>query len=63
MRDKANEDAHKAGGAARRSDVGEKKEGQDKSTGAGREATNDAPRDHPREHQSNYGGGGEHGGA
>lgn len=32
-------------------------------TGSGREAIMDAPNDHPQEHQSNYGGGGEHGGA
>jgi hypothetical protein len=63
MHDKANEDTHRAGGAAKRPEVGENKEDQGTSTGAGREAVNDAPRDHPHEHQSQYGGGGKHGGA
>ncbi len=60
---KANADTHKAGGAAKRPEVGESNTDEHKSTGAGREATNDAPRDHPNEHQSQYGGGGKHGGA
>lgn len=60
--DRSSEQAHDAGGAARRPDVGNSARGGE-STGAGREATNDAPRDHPGEHQSNYGGGGANGGA
>jgi len=36
---------------------------QSSKSGAGREATINAPEDHPHEHQSNYGGGGENGGA
>jgi hypothetical protein len=33
------------------------------ATGAGQEATNNAPADHSHEHQSEYGGGGANGGA
>jgi hypothetical protein len=33
------------------------------ATGAGQEATNNAPEDHSHEHHSNYGGGGSNGGA
>lgn len=60
--DGSNENAHRDGGAAKRPEVGKSKT-PEKQTGAGREATHNAPADHPTEHQSNYGGGGENGGA
>lgn len=57
------DDAHRDGAAAKRPEIGKHAQEPQGSTGAGREATNDAPRDHPDEHQSQYGGGGPDGGA
>ena len=57
----------KAGGAAQRpdmTDTSKAQHGHTKKTEAGQEATRGIPTDdHTREHQSNYGGGGAHGGA
>ena len=59
----ADEKAHEQGGAAKRPDVGEQDQQQTDKTLAGREAFRVPPGSHDREHQSNYGGGGENGGA
>ncbi|HXT16743.1 MAG TPA: hypothetical protein VN706_13980 [Gemmatimonadaceae bacterium] len=56
--------AHDAGGAAKRSDVHDTSRQGSGGTEAGQEARRGVPPgEHDDEHQSNYGGGGPHGGA
>lgn len=66
MADKETNAAHRAGGAAKRPDVSDTSRAQSghTKTEAGAEPTRGIPPgEHDDEHQSNYGGGGEHGGA
>jgi len=58
MKDKSNETGEQPHGR----DTSDESH-QSQKSGAGREATINAPEDHPEEHQSSYGGGGENGGA
>jgi hypothetical protein len=63
MPDQTSDKAHDEGGAARRSEIGETDQEPSGKTLSGREAFRVPPGKHDREHQSNYGGGGENGGA
>lgn len=67
MADQPANAAHEPGGAAKRSDVNDTsraQSGHTKNTEAGQEPRRGIPPgEHAGEHQSNYGGGGEHGGS
>jgi hypothetical protein len=59
-----NDAAHRQGGAARHSEANDASDRPSTHTGAGQEAgRGGVPEKHTDEHQSNYGGGGTHGGS
>jgi hypothetical protein len=61
--DTSHNTSHDEGGAAHRPEVGDTDQPQTDKTLSGREAFRVPPGKHDREHQSEYGGGGENGGA
>jgi hypothetical protein len=63
MTDRTNDDAHREGSAAKRTDISDMPNRDQRRTKAGQEASNDQlPAEHDREDQSGYGGGGPNGG-